>query len=448
MHNIGTIFAFELRRSFRRPSFWIASFLVPVLAAGVLLLMYISNTAAPSSDNAAAASEISFAYTDESGMVDAGVAESLGGRLARDDEVDAVPDAGSDVEAYIVIPADPLTDPVVVRAQDRGLFGNAQYTQLASTLLVMSATAAFDDPSTVSIARGAFAVDTVTYENGVVVGGVNEFIPPLLLLVLFYFLVFMLANHMLNATVEEKENRVAEMILTCVTTSTLLVGKVAGLVVIGLVQVTVLVSPIIAVYILFREQLRLPEFDLSQLVFDPATLGVGALLVLGGFGIFLTTMLAAGAIMPSTKDSGPVFGTMMSLLFIPFYAIVLIATDPASPLVLIFMFFPYTSAVTALLANAFGTLDPMVAAIVIVEQFAMTAILFAIAVKAFRSGAIRYSRVAFRRRPKSATRTTTTTATAVTTQTADGPTSSENPNDTSPIMAASATRAKRSDQTP
>ena len=59
---------------------------------------------------------------------------------------------------------------------------------------------------------------------------------------------------------------------------------------------------------------------------------VGALLMLGGFTVFTGVLVAIGAVMPTAKDAGTIFGRLMALIFVPFYAISLIISDPRAPL--------------------------------------------------------------------------------------------------------------------
>ena len=79
-------------------------------------------------------------------------------------------------------------------------------------------------------------------------------VPPLIFLVIFYVLIMLLANQMLNSTLEEKENRVTEMILTTLNPTTLIVGKVIALFAIGLVQMMVFLSPIVVGHLFFPER--------------------------------------------------------------------------------------------------------------------------------------------------------------------------------------------------
>jgi ABC-2 type transport system permease protein len=53
-----------------------------------------------------------------------------------------------------------------------------------------------------------------TFKDGKTAAGIGGVIPPLLFLMVFYISMILLSNLMLNSTLEEKENRVTEMILT------------------------------------------------------------------------------------------------------------------------------------------------------------------------------------------------------------------------------------------
>jgi len=81
----------------------------------------------------------------------------------------------------------------------------------------------------------------------------------------------------------------------------------------------------------------------------------------------------------------------MGLIFVPFYAISLILSDPHSPVVQAFTYFPLSAPVTALLHNGFGTLSTTEAIIVIAELFILGILVLRLAVHLFRYGSIQYS---------------------------------------------------------
>ncbi|MGO4805390.1 ABC transporter permease, partial [Arthrobacter sp. 2MCAF15] len=166
---------------------------------------------------------------------------------------------------------------------------------------------------------------------------------------------------------------------------------VIALFMVGLVQILVFLTPIAVGYAFFRDKLAIPDLDLSNLRFEPGTMLVGALLLLGGFIVFTGVLVAIGAIMPTAKDAGTIFGPLMGLIFVPFYAISLIISDPRAPIVQIFTYFPLSAPVTALLRNGFGTLSPAESVIIIAELFITGFLILRLAVHLFRYGSIQYS---------------------------------------------------------
>ena len=206
-------------------------------------------------------------------------------------------------------------------------------------------------------------------------------IPPMLYLVLLYIVIILMGNQMLSATVEEKENRVTEMILTTIRAKTLLVGKVISLFIIGFVQMVAFAIPVGIAYAGFRDRLNIPNLDLSALQFQAGPMIIGALLLVGSFALFTATLVAIGAAMPTVKDASPFFAGMVITLFLPIYAMSLIITSPQVPIVQVFTFFPYTAPVTALVRNALGSLPLWAAMVDIVVLYGLSAVVLQIAVR-------------------------------------------------------------------
>ena len=75
----------------------------------------------------------------------------------------------------------------------------------------------------------------------------------------------MFGNQMLNSTIEEKENRVIEMILTTIEARTLIIGKIISLIVLAFIQIIAILIPIVALYLTMREKLELPGIDLTSI---------------------------------------------------------------------------------------------------------------------------------------------------------------------------------------
>jgi ABC-2 type transport system permease protein len=391
-HNLGTVISFEVVRTLTKKQFWIATTVVPLLIGIVIALMVSANETTISQVDSQKNAKLTFTYSDASGYVDPAIVTAFGGSLATD-EVRAIADVKSGkTDAYIAYPADPVERPTQVYGVDNGVFDNGKYAAVATQLLVESVKAKIGDQALTALTQGTFPVVSTTYRDGRESGGFNEVIPPLAFLVIFYVVIVLLGNQMVTSLLEEKENRVTEMILTTLDPTNLVVGKVVALFIVGVVQMLAFALPVVVGYLFFRDSLNLPNFDLSHLILNPGPMTVGALLLVGGFTLFTASLVAIGAVMPTAKDAGQIFAPLMILVFVPFYAISLVVSDPHSFIVQVFTYFPYTAPVTAMIRNALGSLSPTEAIIVIVELFALGFIVLRLAVRLFRYGSIEYSR--------------------------------------------------------
>lgn len=391
-HNLRTVIAFEVRRTLNKRRFWIATLIVPVVMIAVFGLVQASSQSTQNSLAAQKKVTFSFAYTDASGYVDASLMTKLGGVK--------VPTVATGIEsvrsgqrdAYFEFPKNPISQTVRVFGKDVGVFNNGRYSAVATEILQASADVAIHSPALAALARGSVKVTVTTYRDGATSPGLGGLIPPLIFLVIFYVIILLLGNQMLSSTLEEKENRVTEMILTTVDSTTLILGKVLSLFTIGLVQILIFLAPLGVGYTFMRTSLNLPNLHLSSLVFNPVRLSIGAMLLLAGFSLFSVTLVAIGAIVPTAKEAGSFFGGMMALIFVPFYAVSLIVSHPSSLISDVFTYFPYSAPVTGMLRNAFGSLSVTASIALIVELLVFAAIMLRIAVQLFRYGSIEYSR--------------------------------------------------------
>jgi ABC-2 type transport system permease protein len=389
-HNLRTVISFEVVRTLTKKRFWIATLIVPVALGIVGGLVAVSSSATDSSVNSQKTAKFSFSYVDASGDVNPAIVTALGGTKAASASQAIADVKDGKLDAFFEYPVNLAKQHTKVYGVDEGIFANGKYSSVAKQILVASSQEKIGDPTLIKLVQGSVSVDSTTYKAGEKSSGINGVIPPLIFLVLFYVVILLLGNQMLTSTLEEKENRVTEMILVTMNATTLVVGKVLSLFIVGLVQIVVFAVPVVIGFLFFRQSLNLPDFDLSALAFNPEQMIVGALLLLGGFVLFTGTLVAVGALMPTVKEAGPVFGIMMALIFIPFYTVALIVSDPTAPIVQIFTYFPYSAPVTAMLRNGFGSLTLFESLIVIVEVFVIGIIVLRFGVRLFQYGSIEY----------------------------------------------------------
>ena len=390
--NLRTVISFEVTRTLSKKKFWISTLTVPCAIALILGLSIISNKTTANKVDVQKNAKFTFEYLDSSGLINTSLAHALGGSAIADANAGIAKVKSGKIAAFFNYPAKPATQTIFVYGADKGIFDNGKYSAVATQLLQLSVQAKVGDKTLTTLMSGKVTVKSAAYLNGHKSGSFGDVIPPLLFLVIFYLVLLLLGNQMLTSTQEEKENRVTEIILTTLNPTTLILGKIVSLFVIGIVQIVVFASPVLIGYTFFRKDLKLPNLDLSALNFHLAPMLTGLLLLIGGFILFTGTLVAIGAIMPTAKEASNVFGVVMALLFAPFWVISLVASDPSSLIVQVFTYFPYSATVTAMLRNGLGSLSRTTSIIVVSELFLVGFIVLKLAINLFRFGSIEYSK--------------------------------------------------------
>jgi len=391
-HNLTNVISFEIRRTIKKRRFWVGMLAMPLLVVVIFTLIIFDNNHAASTTRNQKNAHFTFEYIDESGLIDAALVSKLKGSEATSVPTGIAAVKSGDIDAFFVYPAHPSKTAIAVYGRDKGVFENGKYASVALMILQTSVEKKIESPELIAIERGGIKSTTITYKDGILSGGINALIPSMLFLVVFYIIIILLGNQMLTSTLDEKENRVTEMILTTINPTNLILGKVISLFLLGVLQMVIFALPFVAGYTFFRTDLHLPNLDFSHLIFNPQQMTLGTLILLGGFALFTGTLVALGAAMPTAKDAGPIFGGLIMLIFIPFYAFSLIANSPNALIVKIFSYFPYSAPVTGMLRNAFGTLPLWQGVIVVAELWILSAIVLRLAVRLFRYGSIEYSR--------------------------------------------------------
>lgn len=395
-HNLGTVISFEFIRTIKKPSFWAATLAFPIFMIALFGLIFYSNSQTSKKAEELAKEKFSIVYQDESGIVSPDIAGQLDARKVTNKQ-QAIDDVRArKVDAFFYYPKEISKQPVEVYGKDAGLFNNNKYESVAQSILSLSATNAVGNQDLVTIIKGKLPTTLTTYkEDGKEAAGWLAAVPPLIFLVMFYLAIVMLGNNLLNSTIEEKENRVTEMILTTINPTNLIVGKLLATFLAGILQAVVILAPVAIAYFVMRQGGAaggLPDIGALQgLVIEPLPMVIGALIFIGGILLFAGSLMTIGAIMPTAKEASQWFTVVLLPMFIPFYIISFILSDPNSLLVQAFTYFPLTSPVTSMLRNAFGSLSVVEGAIIVTILIALGAIIIRLAVHLFRYGAMQYN---------------------------------------------------------
>ena len=161
---------------------------------------------------------------------------------------------------------------------------------------------------------------------------------------LLYSTIFMSAAFLLRSITTEKENHIMEVLLTSLQPIDLLTGKMIGLGILGLGQTIIWTG---TAYLVTWS--RFSAFTSGQLQISSFLGGMLLLYFVLGYALFATMMASLGALMPSTKASGP--ATMFVILpaIIPLMLLGPLTEQPHSLLAIILSLIPFTAPLTMII---------------------------------------------------------------------------------------------------
>lgn len=376
---------FEFIRQIKKPSFWATILLIPAMIIGMFVIsMLVSNNnhTEPTIDE-----NTKIAITDEAGVLPKDFPMTT--KDTKEEGIKKVIDKETDL--YFYIPADfKDSKKIDFYHVSEGLELFNMDGQAIKTILNQAVSAKFSDLD-VTVLTGAFEVTdnklTTTGEESKALGHV---VIPATVLVVFFFFVTLFGSRLLMTVVEEKENRISEMILTSVSTKHLIIGKILSMMMLGFIQIMALIIPAIVAVIIYKDN-PIVSTVLSQLVIDPITIITNLALLV--FSIFLATgfLTYIGTITPTAKDASQFIGPVIIGVVFPLYFMsAFMATEP-SGFVYFLTYFPLSAPTALMLRSAFGTLTTPELIIGLAEIAILSAIVIKFTVKSFQQNAINFN---------------------------------------------------------
>jgi ABC-2 type transport system permease protein len=212
-------------------------------------------------------------------------------------------------------------------------------------------------------------------------------IMPMLIGFAFLFLFLMNAGYLMQAVVEEKENRTMEVLVTSVSPGQLIGGKVLGIVAVGLTQLATwtavgIVAVIVASAAGF-EWVQNASLDWN-LILATVFLAIPAYLCTAAL------MTAIGATTTSTQESQATGSIFFILHVVPLYLAWLIIDTPNAVVPTLLSFLPFTALLTVILRNIFASVPAWQVAVAVGLQVLYAAAALWLASRAFRLGMLQY----------------------------------------------------------
>ena len=394
MRNIWLVIKHEIRNTLGKPSFWIMTFLLPaVIMVFTLGAQFLSQSLVEQEEDVLASAEqgnaLAIGYVDHAGLITQlppGIPESL---------VRAFPDEASahtalldgQLREYYVIAADYVaTGDLLAVEKDFAPLSNIGsgdiFQYVISFNLVGDATVArrvanpIDNLDTTALAAQDTIADADFGTRFMVSYGV---------LFIFFFVLSMSSSFMLRSVSREKENLTVEVLLVSLRPRDLMLGKVLGLGLVGLLQMAIWLGG--SLLAMQRGGSMLATFGvmLGQITLPPGFIVWALLYFLFGYILYASALGAIGALAPNARESGQFTFIVMAPMMIPLFLNNAFVESPNGLLATVVSLFPLT-APTAMLPRLASGGVPLWQPVVSLVGLAITTYLFVlIAARFFRA---------------------------------------------------------------
>jgi ABC-2 type transport system permease protein len=291
-------------------------------------------------------------YVDEAGGFDQYAFQDAIEMVRFDSQDDATAAlVSNDVSEYFVIPEDYLatgvvkrytlekevdTPPAVSSAIRNFLTGNMLSGKVSEDTI-----SRIESPLNLEVTRLTETGDVATEQGGfgnIIIPGIFSFLLALSLMVS--------ATYMIQGLGEEKESRLIEVLLSSVSTRQLLVGKVLGLGIAGLLQVVIwLVS---APLLLSLASSSFGGF-ISSIQIPANFLILGIVYFILGYLLFAVLAAGVAAISPNAREGQQAAMIYVMLVFVPLWFSSLLFIYPNSPIWIVLSIFPITAPIEMML---------------------------------------------------------------------------------------------------
>ena len=361
MKKIRIILINEIITIISRPSFWLVSLGIPLVAGLLFSGMSAINK---DSDTSQAVSQIFSGpqelrpegYVDLSGIFkEIPASIPVGALLAYPDENAARLALQQDeISAFYIVPKDYLqTGEILYIRPDLNPLGGDQSSLFQWALQV---NLLGGDVMRTSLVNGPFDVQDVSLAPPGQAGQ-DESDPlsywwlPYGVTLLFYFLIMGSASLLLSNISKEKESRVIEILLYSVTPLELLSGKIVGLGLVGLGQTILWFG---TGYVLLNKSGSV--LSLPAGVHLPASLVAwGLIYFVLGYAAYASLMAGLGALAPNLREASQVTFVIMIPLIVPlFFSSSVFIADPNGPIATGLSLFPLSTPVAMMARLAVG----------------------------------------------------------------------------------------------
>jgi ABC-2 type transport system permease protein len=329
-------------------------------------------------------------YVDHSGLLKEPITEISAENLETIRRFEREEDAqnalnAEEIQAYYVLSSDYLEtrQATMIALEQPSNAATSQFLQLVRAHLL----ARFPDEVVTRLNQGnQLVVKSLDGSRQFIQGDWLGFVLPFMVGFIFLISIFATSGYLLQAVVEEKENRTMELLITTITPNKLITGKILGIIGVGWTQLLVWFALLLLLFVIGSWFVELPDlitfsagyFILAVTVFVPAFIMLAAL------------MLAVGATLTDVQEAQQVTSLFTLPLFIPFWFASVLINQPNGIVAVGLSFFPFTAPITLAIRAGLSTIPPwqLLLSLFLLFVFALVAVW--LAGRAFHLGMLRY----------------------------------------------------------
>ncbi len=225
----------------------------------------------------------------------------------------------------------------------------------------------------------------VTSSEKVEEEGIGNTVISFLFSFLLYISLIFMGQMTMNSVVEEKNNKIVEILLSSISSKEMMAGKILGTAITGLMQMAIWLTPLILVisttwFVLPADFiLKLKLIDIGYFLFN----------YLIALITFLGLFAAVGAIFDNSQDAQSGVWPLLMLIMIPFFIAFSLQSNPNSPIATIASMFPFASLIVMPARISLLEVPSWQLILSLIISIAVMISVFPLAGKIFRVGILR-----------------------------------------------------------
>ncbi|MEQ8675065.1 MAG: ABC transporter permease [Aggregatilineales bacterium] len=387
MNKVWLVIKREYLYNLRRPAFLFAALGTPIffIAIFVLSIVITSETQRDVADLT------QVGYVDNAGVLNAGMMledyPDLFSAYPDETAARAALDDGT-VDGYAVIAENYMQSGVVNLYSYDGLPENMR--SVVDQLITLNLTQGVELGLPQNLVLDSLEMTVQLGEGGRELN--DEALIGLIIFPLIFAIVFVMATQftsgfLMSGLVDERTNRIMEVLVTSVTPGQLLTGKLIGLFLLGLTQLTIWVGAGLAVSLLGRD-----VEILSGVILTPDMVIFGLIYFVLGYLLVASVMAGIGAIVNSEQESRQMAFFITFPLFVPYFFLVQFLLEPNDTIPVVLSLIPFTAPMSMMMRLGVTTVPAWQIAASIGLLLLTTVVFTWGSIKVFRWGLLLYGK--------------------------------------------------------